>query len=94
MDNREQQTTPTKRQYTRRLSQKAVLEYLESVYPEWETFQQIVDNIPLLRVDCANLSAILTKLEGRGLIDSEVPGRGLFYYRLRKKERGGSIRNG
>ena len=31
-----------------RISKKAVLGYLESVYPQWKTFEQIVDEIPVM----------------------------------------------
>ena len=78
-----------KRHYTPRLTQKAVLEYLKGVYPEWKTFPQILDEIPILNVDTFNLQSVLVKLAFKGLIsvdDSEPEEfhRGFVYYRFKE----------
>lgn len=46
-----------------RISKKVVLEYLESVYPTWKTFQQIVDEVPVMfNFDMFELEERLRKL--------------------------------
>lgn len=55
-----------------RLSQKLVLNYLESVYPDWKTFQQICDELPaMFNFDFFELDSVLTRLIERGKIEKE-----------------------
>lgn len=61
------------RHYTTRLSQKIVLEYLKSVYPEWKNFEDICDELPVVNIDCINLSVILQKLTNKKHIE-EIKG--------------------
>lgn len=79
-----------RRHYTPRLSQKAVLEYLENAYPEWKSFSEIYDEVPILHVDTISPSLILEKMAASGLIskdDHEIKetSRGFIYYRFNRK---------
>ena len=76
------------RPYTTRLSQKVVLEYLKSVYPEWKNFEDICDELPLLHIDYVNLYTILQKLVDKKQIE-EIKGNELTrdaYHEWRYKE--------
>lgn len=75
----------TKRHYLPRLSKKAVLAYLKDVYPEWKTFPEIFEEIPIIRVDTINLSCMLSDLVDRGMIEIEKEEHSLACYRLATK---------
>lgn len=53
-----------------RISKKIVLDYLKSVYPAWKTFEQIVDEVPVMfNFDIYELEDRLKKLYNEGKID-------------------------
>lgn len=53
-----------------RISKKIVLDYLESVYPKWKTFEQIVDEVPVMfNFDIYELEDRLRKLYNEGRIE-------------------------
>lgn len=57
-----------------RISKKAVLEYLKSVYPDWKNFEQIVDEIPVMtNFDVFELQDRLDRLCAEGKIEKEFP---------------------
>ena len=66
-----------KRKYNTRLSRKVILEYLESVHPQWLTFEQICCGLPILRCDCIDLTVMLFDLLDKGKIEKLVSGSGL-----------------
>lgn len=66
-----------KRKYNTRLSRKVVLEYLESAYPKWLTFEEICNGLPILNVDCINLTVMLYDLLDKGKIERIKSGAGL-----------------
>lgn len=76
------------RYYKPRLSQKVVLEYLKSIYPEWRDFEHIFDELPIVNVEAINLACILQKLVDKGLIEYDAPENTTkdFYQYWRYKE--------
>lgn len=57
-----------------RLSKKIVLDYLESVYPDWKNFEQISDEVPTtINFDIFELQARLDRLCADGKIETEFP---------------------
>ena len=59
-----------------RLSKKVVLEYLESVYPEWKNFEQIVEELPVMfNFDMFELQDRLDKLRDEGKVEADFPSR-------------------
>ena len=57
-----------------RISKKIVLEYLESVYPNWKTFEQIADEVPVMfSFDIFELQERLDRLLEEGKIEKELP---------------------
>lgn len=68
----------------RRLSEKAILEYLEYVYPNWATFEKIFDGVPVINVEAINLQYKLNRMEEKKLIEidrDELP----YEYRVIRK---------
>lgn len=60
-----------------RVSKKIVLEYLESVYPDWKNFEQIADDLPVMfNFDFFELQARLDRLLIEGKIEKEFPALG------------------
>lgn len=57
------------RHYKTRLSQKVVIEYLKSVYPEWKSFEDICDGLPIINFDYISLCVILQKLVDKNAIE-------------------------
>ena len=53
----------------RRLSEKAILEYLEDVYPSWVTFEKIFDGVPVINVEAINLQYKLNRMEEKKLLE-------------------------
>lgn len=76
-----------------RISKKAVQEYLESAYPDWKNFEQIVEEIPVMfNFDVFELQDQLDRLCAEGKIEKEFPSfRECFgewqRYRFIKKEK-------
>ena len=74
-----------------RISKKAVLEYLESVYPVWKNFDQIADEIPVtFGFDMFELQDRLNVLCEKGKIEKEFPTESYLTgnrqrYRLKKE---------
>ena len=58
-----------KRKYNTRLSRKVILEYLESEYPKWLTFEEICCGLPILNVDCIDLNVMLFDLLNKGKLE-------------------------
>lgn len=75
-----------KRQYNTRLSRKVILEYLESIYPQWATFEQICYNLPILRVDCINLSVMLYDLLDKGKVEKLGCDGEIYEWRAMKRK--------
>lgn len=68
----------------RRLSEKAILEYLEYVYPNWVTFEKIFDGVPVINVEAINLQCKLNRMEEKKFIEvdkTEFP----YEYRMIRK---------
>lgn len=77
-----------------RISKKVVLEYLESVYPDWKNFEQIMDGLPVMfNFDVFELQDRIDKLCTEGNVEKEFPSfsecRGEWQrYRIKRKEKG------
>jgi hypothetical protein len=55
-----------------RISKKIVLDYLESVYPDWKNFEQITDEVPVMfNFDVLELQDRLDRLCVEGKIEKE-----------------------
>ncbi len=55
-----------------RVSKKIVLEYLESVYPDWKSFEQICNEIPIMfNFDVFELQSRIDGLFKKGKIEKD-----------------------
>lgn len=76
-----------------RISKKIVLEYLESVYPEWKNFEQIADGVPtMINFSVFELQDRIDKLCAAGKIEKEFPSYAECLgewqrYRINRKEK-------
>lgn len=57
-----------------RISKKVALDYLESVYPDWKNFEQIVNEVPVMfNFDVFELQNRIDRLCADGKIEKEFP---------------------
>ena len=76
-----------------RISKKTVLEYLESVYPAWKNFEQIMDGLPVMfNYDVFELQDRIDSLCATGKIEKEFPDYAISkgewqHYRFINKEK-------
>lgn len=76
----------SKRSYTKRLSQKAILEYLESIHPNYATFEEIADNLPILNIDYITLADKLYKLADGKKTEVEKEDGYIIKWRFKKSQ--------